>query len=56
MIGRDDLAKQPDGPAYVAEFNAVVLAFLDAYLKGDAGARRYLEREEVGTFGRLERK
>ncbi len=55
-VGRDDLPKQPDGPAYVAEFNAVALAFLDAYLKGDAAARRYLERDEVGEFGRLERK
>jgi dienelactone hydrolase len=55
-VGRDDLPKSPNGPAYVAEFNAVVLAFLDAYLKGDATARRFLERDEVGEFGRLERK
>lgn len=56
MVGRDDLPKSPDGPAYVAELNAIVLAFLDAYLKGDAEARRYLERDEIGEFGRLERK
>lgn len=55
-VGRDDLPKSPNGPAYVAEFNAVVLAFLDAYLKGDARARRYLEGDEIGEFGRLERK
>jgi dienelactone hydrolase len=55
-VGRDDLPKSPDGPAYVAEFNAVALAFLDAYLKGDRAARRFLERDEVGEFGRLERR
>ena len=55
-VGRDDLPKQPGATAYVAEFNAAVLAFLDAYLKGDADARRYLERDEIGEFGRLERK
>jgi dienelactone hydrolase len=56
MVGRDDLPKSPNGPAYVAEFNAVALAFLDAHLKGNAAARRYLEDDQIGAFGRLERR
>jgi dienelactone hydrolase len=56
MICRDDLPKQPNGPVWVAEFNAASLAFLDAYLRGDARARKYLQGDEVGEFGKLERK
>lgn len=56
MVCRDDLPKQPNGPTWIAEFNAASLAFLDAYLKADPRARRYLQGTEVGEFGRLERK
>lgn len=55
-VGRDDLARSPNGAAYLGEFNATAVAFLDAYLKKDARARRFLARDTVGTFGRLERK
>jgi dienelactone hydrolase len=56
MVCRDDLPRTEDGPTYVAEFNAATLAFLDAYLKADPRARRYLQGDEIGKFGRLERK
>jgi predicted dienelactone hydrolase len=56
MVGRDDLPKAANGTAYVATFNEVAVAFLDAYLKNDPKAREWLRRERAGEFGRLERK
>lgn len=56
-IGRDDVPRSPNGLAYVAALNGVVLAFLDAYLKRSEDARDYLaDTGEVGEFGRLSRR
>jgi dienelactone hydrolase len=56
MVGRRDVPRSANGPAYVDAFVATSLAFLDAYLKGSDEARDFLREDEVGEFGRLERK
>ncbi|MCU0758397.1 MAG: hypothetical protein MUF07_04235 [Steroidobacteraceae bacterium] len=45
MVGRDDLPRSPRGPLYVAAFQQVSSAFLDAYLRADARARSWLDAE-----------
>lgn len=59
MVGRDDLPKSPDGPAYVEIFTELSGRFLDAELKGDARARAALDalhvpegRERLATLTR----
>lgn len=42
MVGRDDLLPAARGPQYVAAFNEVSAAFLDACLRKDATAREWL--------------
>lgn len=43
MVGRDDLPKTERGPLHVAAFTQVSGAFLDAFLRGDAAAARWLD-------------
>lgn len=41
-VGRDDLPRHPRAGEYLRRFNEASLAFLDAYLREDAAARRRL--------------
>jgi predicted dienelactone hydrolase len=43
MVGRADLPKAERGPLYVAAFTHVGGAFLDAFLRDDPAARRWLD-------------
>jgi dienelactone hydrolase len=45
MVGRDDLPRDPRGPAWLAAFIATSATFLDAYASGRAAARHKLEQQ-----------
>ncbi len=54
MVGRDDLPRAANGPAFVAAFNRVSIAFLNAHVKGERRARRLLARwAQARTAGAL---
>jgi len=42
IVGRDDLPRSPDAPAYLNAFNTASRLFLDAWLRDDQGASRRL--------------
>lgn len=47
MVGRDDLTRAARGPAYVAAFQQVSTAFLDAFLGNTAAARAWLDTKDT---------
>ena len=51
-VGRDDLPQDPNGPAFVAAFNAISLQFLNAWLRDDQRARRRLEQNAARSAGK----